>query len=140
MKQLFYPLLLLSFFALTGCEDILECTIAGRSPELPNKEFDVGLVNLYYFDEFISEINNEPRDDDYIYDYDIYGDLPDGLTFFTNHRRVTIEGSPQTSGVFEFEVFLYVDPPLYWDDDRQEYDDGMCSTATSKVYTIIIND
>ncbi|OUS00755.1 hypothetical protein A9Q86_08325 [Flavobacteriales bacterium 33_180_T64] len=139
MKRFLSLLLFLSLVTFTSCEDILECVVFGRSPELPDTSFDVGLVNLYYYEEFDAEIKNEPRDNDYEYFFEIDGYLPDGLEMNVSHRTVSIEGSPQSPGSFTFSVFLYVDPPLSYDSETDEYDENMCSTSTSKEYTIIIN-
>ncbi|WP_040756354.1 hypothetical protein [Winogradskyella psychrotolerans] len=125
-------------FLCFGCEDIIECIINKR-PEIPNKSFGVGYVNNYYYEELTSEIKNEPNDDDYGYTYEIYGDLPDGLETFTNFRTLSIEGTARTSGTFTFKVYLYVDPPEYYDEDSEQYEDSLCAYSTSKEFTIIVN-
>ncbi|WP_458626764.1 hypothetical protein [Winogradskyella sp. PC D3.3] len=131
-------LLLVVCFLLLSCEDIIECIINKR-PEIPNTSFHVGFVNTYYYEGLTSEIKNEPRDDDYGYTYEIYGDLPDGLETFTNFRTLSIEGTPQTAGTFTFTIRLYVDPPEYYDEDSGQYEDSLCAYSTSKAFTIIIN-
>ncbi|SDH51395.1 hypothetical protein [Winogradskyella thalassocola] len=125
-------------FLCFGCENIIECII-NRRPEIPNKSFDVGFVNSYYYEDFTSEIKNEPNDDDYGYTYEIYDDLPEGLQMFANFRTLSIEGTPRTSGTYTFKVYLYVDPPEYYDEDSGQYEDSLCEHSTSKTFTIIIN-
>ena len=125
-------------FLFFGCEDIIECIINKR-PEIPDTSFEEGNINIYYYQEFTSEIKNEPRDDDYGYTYEIDGDLPDGLDTFANYRTLSIEGEPLISGTFTFTVYLYVDPPLSYDEDSGEYEDSLCVDSTSKEFTIIIN-
>ncbi|MDH7912474.1 hypothetical protein [Winogradskyella sp. SYSU M77433] len=120
-----------------SCEIIIEC-IFNKSPEIPDKEFVVGNIGYYYFDEIVSEIKNDPRDDDYDYFYEFIGDLPEGLDFYTDYRTLTIEGTPQESGVFEFTLYLEVDPPEHYDEESGEYEDSMCSTSTSKDFSITI--
>ena len=120
-----------------SCEIIIEC-IFNKSPEIPDKEFVVGNIGYYYFDEIVSEIKNEPRDDDYDYFYEFIGDLPEGLEFYTDYRTLTIEGTPQESGVFELTLYLEVDPPEHYDEESGEYEDSMCSTSTSKDFSITI--
>ncbi|WP_298903888.1 hypothetical protein [uncultured Psychroserpens sp.] len=139
MKRLL-PLLLfvLSSIMLSSCEDVFDCII-NRRPELPNKSFEVGTVESYYYDEFRAEIKNEPRDDDYGYIFEVDDNLPDGLELFVNYRTVSIEGLPTHPGTYTFTVYLFVDPPLSYDYDTDQYDDPLCSDSTSKEYTIIIN-
>lgn len=137
MKSL-KPLLLVVCILCLSCDDILECII-NRSPEIPDTSFGVGNVNGYYYQELTSEIKNEPRDDAYVYTYEIYGDLPAGLEMHTNNRTLSIEGMPMASGTYIFTIYLYVDPPEYYDEDSGSYEDALCSKSTSKKFTIIIN-
>lgn len=132
-------ILVLSTSLFYSCEDLMECLIFSRNPELPNKSFKVGSVNSYYYDEFDSEIDNEPQDNNYGYEYDIDGTLPIGIEAFSDFRTFYLEGIPEESGEFSFTVYLYVDPPLNYDPDTDDYDEDMCSTSTSKTYTLIIN-
>ena len=125
-------------FLLFGCEDIIECIINKR-PEIKDTSFEVGYVGTYYYDEVKSEIKNEPNDNSYGYTYEIYDDLPDGLQTYANYRTLSIEGTPLVSGTFTFTIYLYVDPPEYYDEDTGEYEDSLCAYSTSKEFTIIIN-
>ncbi|MDG5491760.1 hypothetical protein [Psychroserpens sp. SPM9] len=139
MKQLRPLLLVLSLFTVTSCEDFLDCVI-NRRPELPDKSFRLGVVNSYYYDEFDAQIKNEPRDNDYGYEFEIHGDLPEGLSMIVNYRTVSIEGLPTHPGTYSFTVVLYVNPPINYDADTDTYDDPLCSESTSKDYTIRIDD
>jgi hypothetical protein len=125
-------------FLFFGCEDVIDC-IFNKRPEIPNKSFDLGYIDNYYDEGFTSEIKNEPRDDDYGYTYEVYGDLPDGLETFVDYRTLSIEGIPVVSGTFTFTVYLYVDPPVSYDYDTGEYEDSLCTDSDSKEFTIIIN-
>jgi hypothetical protein len=125
-------------FLFFGCEDALDC-IFNKRPEIPDKSFKIGHIDNYYYEDFTSEIKNEPRDDDYGYTYEIYEDLPDGLEIYANYRTLSIEGNPTALGTFTFTVYLYVDPPVHYDDYSGEYESSMCSESTSKEFTITIN-
>ncbi|MCD2259215.1 hypothetical protein [Psychroserpens luteolus] len=138
MKRLLPLLLVLSLFTLSACEDFLDCII-NRRPELPNKSFGVGELETYYYEEFKAEIKNEPRDDDYGYFFEIDGELPEGLEMFVNYRTVSIEGLPTNPGTYRFTVLLFVDPPVSYDYETDQYDDPLCSESTSKEYMISIN-
>ncbi|MEH6536204.1 MAG: hypothetical protein V7719_07420 [Psychroserpens sp.] len=139
MKRLLPLFLFLSIFTFSSCDDFLDCVV-NRRPELPDKSFGVGTIDLYYYEEFDAQIKNEPQDNDYGYHFEIDGDLPNGLEMFVNYRTVSIEGTPTTVGTFRFTVFLDVDPPITYNENNDTYDDPLCSESTSKEYTIIIGE
>ncbi|AUC76104.1 hypothetical protein [Olleya sp. Bg11-27] len=137
MKNTLSLLFFLSIIIFTGCESILECVI-NRSPELPDKSFTVGYRQQMYYDEFEAQIKNDPHDDSYGYNFELEGTLPEGVSMTIDYRIVRFEGMPQNQGIYDFTIFLYVDPPLSYDEETEDYEDSMCSTSTSKNYTIII--
>lgn len=122
-----------------SCDDVFDCLLFSKEPELPNKAFKVGSINSYYYDEFDAEIKNEPRDNDYGYEFDIDGTLPLGVEAFYDFRTFYLEGVPEEAGEFTFTVFVYVDPPLNYNPDTDSYEEDMCLTWSSKAYTLIIN-
>lgn len=138
MKKRISLLLFLSFFMFSGCEDILDC-VFNRRPEIHDKTFKDGILGVYYYQEVTTEIKNEPRDNDYGYNYEVYGNLPEGLQMFVNYRTVSFEGTPELSGSYAFTLVLYVDPPLRYNNDTDQFEDNMCSESTSKEFTITIN-
>ncbi len=135
-KQLSF-ILFLSFFMFSSCEDLLDC-IVNRRPEIHDKTFKDGTIGVYYYQEVTTEIKNEPRDNDYGYNYELVGSLPDGLQMFVNYRTVSFEGTPEVVGAFKFSLLLYVDPPLSYDYDTNQYEEVMCSESTSKQFKITI--
>ena len=138
MKKLLAILFCFSLLSLISCEDIFDCTL-NRRPELPEKPLEIGRVGSAYFQQFDAGIKNEPRDNNYGYNFEIYGDIPDGLEVTTENRTVTIDGFPIIRGNYQFTIVLNVDPPTYYDQETEQYEDGMCSTSTSQEYEIIIN-
>ena len=86
------------FFLFFSCEDTLSCIIP-KEPELPNKSFPIASTESYYYSDINAEINNEPRDDDYDYFFDVVG-LPLGMDYYVNYRRLSIEGTPLNSGTY----------------------------------------
>ncbi|WP_299891927.1 hypothetical protein [uncultured Lacinutrix sp.] len=138
MKRLLSLVLFLSLISLVGCEDILECVI-NRRPELPDKSFKTGFTNQLYYEEFDAQIKNEPQDNAYGYNFEIEGELPDGIELFIDYRTLVFEGIPQSQGSFEFRLHLNVDPPLHYNEETEQYEDSMCSESTSRTYTITIN-
>ncbi|WP_426430711.1 hypothetical protein ACPX19_14285 [Winogradskyella sp. HB-48] len=130
-KHLF--LMLLFFVLVFSCDDNL--CIFPKEPELPNKEFPIGSTESYYYVDLTAEINNEPRDNDYDYYFDVVG-LPSGMDYFINYRTISLEGTPEESGIFEITIYLEVEGPF-----RNDFDDNpdvLCNYGTSKTYTLII--
>lgn len=124
------PLLCLLFFS---CRE-LDCLIP-QEPELPNKSFPIASTESYYYVDLRAEINNEPRDDDYDYYFEVEG-LPIGMDYFVNFRTISIEGTPELSGIYDIIVYLDVDGPFrdYFD----EVPNVLCNYSTSKTYTLIV--
>ena len=124
------------FLVLMSCEDGLNCLIP-KSAQLKNKTFPVATVDSYYYADLKAEINNEPRDQDYDYFFEVEG-LPEGMDYFVNFRTISIEGSPQVSGTFDFTIYLFVEGPF-----GNQYDGSerpICDQSTSKNYTLIVED
>ncbi len=140
MKQSLPLLVFISFFLFTSCEDTLDCIINVR-PVLSQKSLEVGLVDRFYSEKITAEIKNEPRDNDYDYYFDISGEIPEGLNVVFDYRDVIIEGTPLKSGRYSFTIYLDVEAPYsyYYDDfGNERYNDNLCSSSTSKRYTIAI--
>jgi len=133
MKKHLPLLLVFSFFMLFGCDNILDC-VTNKRPQIHDANFRDGKIGVYYYQEVTTEIKNEPRDNDYEYYYELYGELPDGIQMFVNYRTVSFEGTPEVSGRFVFSLGLFVDPPL--NDDG--FEEVMCSEYTSKDFSIYI--
>jgi len=130
-KPLLITLLFLAF--VFSCDEPL--CIFPKEPELPNKQFPIGNTESYYYVDLDAEINNEPRDNDYDYYFDVVG-LPEGMDYFVNYRTISLEGTPVISGIFDVIIYLEVEGPF-----RNDYDDDsdvLCNYGTSKTYTLII--
>ena len=136
-KNLFYAVGLLLILLLTSCYDIVDCII-NRTPVLIEKELKVGIVNEFYSDFVLAEIKNDPDDNGYDYYFDVIGDLPNGIEWYVDYRKVYFEGTPTESGRFYFTVELYVDGE-YYDGETDSMRDPLCDNETSRSFVIIIN-
>ena len=136
MKQ--FSTIILLLFVTTSCENFIDC-INNVRPELPNKTFKSGTMNVFYSDGLRAGIKNEPRDEDYDYYFEVYDDLPEGIEIYTEYNNIYFEGVPLEPGTFTFILFLSVDPPVSYDYETDRYDDPLCTDNTSKTYTIVIN-
>ncbi len=130
-------ILFLSFSLFNSCQDILECVI-NRRPELSNKRLATGQVNNYYLEEIHAEIKNEPHDNSYDYYFYIDEDLPRGLSYYIDHRNIIIEGQPQASGIFTFDVRLEVEQFDDYCENELNDCDGLCEDVTSRTYKLVI--
>ncbi|MCT4630015.1 hypothetical protein [Winogradskyella sp.] len=128
-KHLLLSVLL--FLLIFSCDEPL--CVFPKEPELDNKEFPIGSTESYYYVDLKAEINNEPRDNDYDYYFDVVG-LPQGMDYFVNYRTISLEGTPEESGIFDITVYLDVEGPFRDDDES----DVLCDYSTSKTYTLII--
>ena len=138
IKIITKPILILTFFVLFGCQDIIECVI-NTHPILPNSNFQSGRVDHFYSDSIRAEIKNNANDDGFFYYFSIEGALPEGLDFYVEHRTLIIEGVPLDRGRFHFIVRLYVESDEdYFNDceNRLNDCDGLCEDSTVEDYYI----
>ena len=127
-------LICFSFFLFLACEDTLNCIIP-KEPELDNRQFPIGSIETYYYVDLNAEINNEPRDDDYDYFFEVEG-LPLGIDYYVDFRTISIEGTPEQTGTFDITIYVYVEGPFRA--NVNEEPDLLCNYSTSKTYTLII--
>ena len=151
-----YKLLKLSFITslvfISGCESLLESTTdvlldisecAFRNEEGPIEISTLSLANgttgINYSQPIISEIRNEPNDNQYVYEYTFTAEqLPPGLSYREAGRGLVIEGVPQSPGMYPLFIEVY-SPTL----EAQHADRNQsCATAVSRVsrnYILIID-
>lgn len=123
----------------TSCDEILEevvdCIINKR-PELSNNKLKGGRNDVFYSEKIWAGIKNEPRDDDFYYDFSYRGDLPSGIDVFFEDREVFFEGTPRETGNFPITISVNVDASYY--DENGHLEDPLCENYASKIYTLII--
>jgi len=136
-KNLSFSFIIASFFLLTSCQDILECII-NRKPILSEIDNNTGRQGEYFFGNITSQIKNEPRDNDYFYYFNFYGDLPEGVDVFFDFRDVIVEGYPRTTGRYRFTITLDVEQVDNYCENQLNDCDGLCEESTSRTYIITI--
>ena len=141
-RNLYFILITLSALLVSGCAELIDCVASAR-PNIHSKNLATGNFGLPYSDFIEADVTNEPNDDAYIYYFSVDGNLPPGMTYREQNRRITIFGTPTMSGSFTFRVNLTVDPPDYYDGNNGFWDDSnqICFSddSTSKEFTIVIN-
>ena len=137
-NYIIYFFLFMSFTLINSCDDIIDCII-NKNPVLNDKDLKVGTVNEFYSDYISAEIENEPNDNSYNYYFGVSGNLPIGLEWYVENRKVVFEGIPLETGSFEFKIELLVSGGGYWDSETDTWDEDLCNDSTSGKFTITIN-
>ncbi|MEM0931699.1 MAG: hypothetical protein AAGJ12_04495 [Bacteroidota bacterium] len=118
-------------FTFYGCDEIFEC-VFNINPEIHEKQLVVGVVGERYRDRITAEVRNDVNDNDYDYFFDVIGELPPGILVSFNRRSVDLFGVPEETGVYRFQVELFV--------ERFDYNgfDGSptCSESTIREFTL----
>ena len=137
-NPLFNCLLIFALVSLISCDmildEILDDCNSYNYPVLDSKQLKVGKENEFYSDYVKAEVRNDPHDDsDYEYQFDVYGNLPRGINWFVDGRKVTFKGTPRKHGLFKFTVEVWVEVKQeWWLDDIPE----LCDDYTSTEFTI----
>lgn len=77
------------------------------------KEFIDGHREFPYTDEVSVEIENAPDNDYFIERVAVDGSFPYGLTYSVSGNTITITGTPNIAGTYEFELTAFVRPYVY---------------------------
>lgn len=131
-------LLVSSALLVSSCAELFDC-IAKAQPDIHSKVMKTGFVGTAYNDFIEADVTNDPNDNDYDYFYSITGNLPVGMSYFEQGRRVYLNGVPTVAGTYTFRVRLTIDPPNYedygWDGGNR-----ICfgDDTTTKEFTITV--
>lgn len=133
-----YFLIIISF---SRCAELIDC-IASARPDIKSKNLIVGYIGSNYNDFIDSEVTNEINDNNYNYYFSLSGNLPPGVSFYTQGRRIILTGNPIATGIYTFTVTLTVDPFEYYNPNQSFFEDGnrICfgDDTTSKDFKITI--
>lgn len=128
---LLFSLILLNM----GCDEVLEC-VFNIEPEIHDRPLELGILGERYRDRITAEISNEVNDDDYIYTFTVFGDIPPGIGFDIERRSIVFFGVPEEVGTYRFEVELSVESY-----DLEGYDGSpTCSDQTVREFRIQVVD
>ena len=90
------------------------------------------MLNQVYSETITVAINNEPRDDNFIYDFGFTGELPAGVTGMANGRNYLLSGTPTEQGTFRFTIFVTVD------DSLDPVESGLCFYNASRSFEFTV--
>lgn len=138
MKNILRKIYVLAFAStallVSGCSELVDCVASAR-PNLHSKNLATGRLNLSYEDYLEADVTNDPHDDEYDYFFSVQGNLPPGMTYREQRRRIYFTGTPSQKGTYAFRVRLTVDRPNWNNDNRICFGDD----TTTKEFTIVIN-
>lgn len=110
LSKIYVLLFATAAFLMSGCSELIDCVASAR-PDLHSKTLKTGTVGINYNDFIDADITNEPDDNAYDYFFQVDGDLPVGMTYHEQGRKVFFTGIPTVAGSYTFKVRLTVDPP-----------------------------
>ena len=132
MKNLNVFFLALVALLITGCDTVIDC-LDDDGPRFPAVAIEPGILNQVYSETVRVSINNEPRDDNFRYDFNISGALPAGLSTASSGRDFIFSGTPTETGTFVFTLFVEVEDNFGFDDDS-----GLCFFTDSRRYEMTV--
>jgi len=115
----------------TGCESAIDC-LDNDGPEFQTRTISDPVLNQEYSETISVAINNEPRDDNFLYEFRLQGDLPSGVSGSSIGRTYFLNGTAIQEGTFRFTVYVSVD------DNLQPEDSGLCFYNASQTYEITV--
>ena len=128
-------------FLLFSCAELFDCVASAR-PEIHSKNLSIGRIGNIYSDFIDSDVTNDANDNAYDYFFSVDGNLPSGMTYNGQGRKIFFTGRPTQAGTFKFKVKLTVAPPNYYNPNQDLTGDGnrICfdKNTTFKEFTIVI--
>lgn len=123
--------LVLMVLTLSSCNLFDDCNGFAEA-RLNDKDIIRGTKNVYMEEGIRAQVNNEPRDNDYFYDFVVY-DLPPGLDYEQVGRDVFIFGTPTQAGRYFFQVDVIVTP-------RSQDMELLCEDRAIRDYALRIDE
>jgi hypothetical protein len=138
LRRIYIVLFASSAFLLLGCAELYDCVASAR-PNLHSKNLRIGTVGAAYNDFIDADVTNEPYDNNYDYFYQVDGNLPVGMTYHEQGRKVYFTGVPTVAGTYTFDIRLTIDPK-YSDDNGWDGGNRIClgDDTITKEFTIVI--
>ena len=134
-------LLLAAATLLAGCDALidnaLDC-VDSDGPEFDRRILASPVLNQVYNETLTVRISNEPQDDRFLYDFEIVGEPPEGITITQEPgrgRRLFFEGAAIEEGTFELDIFVAVSVSS----SSFEGTSGLCFTSRSRNFELVVS-
>lgn len=123
---------------LSGCDVLFDSAIDcldSDGPDFDTRTLAMPVLNQVYNEVLTARIENEPRDDNFDYRFELIGNLPVGITWRQQEflgRRIFFEGTPTELGSTEFTFLVAVE-------ERNQFNmenSGLCFTSRSRRFTL----
>jgi hypothetical protein len=118
---------------MSGCDTVIDC-LDDDGPRFPSVTLEPAILNQVYSETVRVSINNEPRDDNFSYDFEISGALPEGISTASSGRDFIFSGTPIESGSFVFTLFVEIQ------DEFDFAESGLCFYSDSRRYELTVNE
>lgn len=140
-RSIYAMLLILLSLTMSGCAELFDCVASAR-PNIHSKVLIIGNVGYMYNDFIEADVTNDSNDNSYDYYFSLEGDLPPGMTYHEQGRKVFFSGIPTQAGSYRFRIKLTVDPDDSYNPDEGFFEDGnhICfgDDTTTKEFTIVV--
>ena len=89
IRKLYPFICFLIIILFSGCAELIDC-IASARPDIKSKNLIVGYIGSNYNDFIDSEVTNEINDNNYNYYFSLTGNLPPGINYYPQGRRIIL--------------------------------------------------
>jgi len=138
----FFLLLLFTVLTFYSCETVIDevfedCLLFQAKPRMQSNTNPTGRVSTTYFSEIVGYVKNHD-DDNFNYDFELDGDLPNGLRYQSCENVFKIYGAPTETGVFSFDVIMTIsqDENVSSSDDSDSND--ICGLNVQEINNFVI--
>lgn len=119
---------------LGACDNPLNCLIDDR-PVLDTDSLDQPVLNQVYRSHIGVSIKNNTADDVYDYKWTLTGDLPPGIDYEVNARRLRFTGTATSLGDYPYTVRVLVESDNFLLDVSASQ---MCRQSVTREYTMSV--
>jgi len=133
-------LLLITATLLVSCDALidnaLDC-VDSDGPDFDRRVLASPVLNQVYSETLTVRIENEPLDDRFLYDFEILGEPPEGITITQEPgrgRRLFFEGSAVEEGTFELRIFVAVEASS----SNFQGTSGLCFVSRSRTFELVV--
>jgi len=115
-----------------SCSEIIDdCLFSSAKPNIKTEQIPNGRLGFNYFQAIEGEVKHHANNE-FIYNFDITGNFPEGLNYSTTKNKLFISGIPLKNEVFKFEIIMTIRQDCFNTTDDESFDcDNVCSLNNS---------